>query len=247
MKPIISYSGGKSRQAEWISNHFASHDMYIEPFFGMGSVFFHKPPSKCEIINDLESIIFNFWTVIKNKASSKRLSNLLMITPLCEDILEHYRKTPDDPVEQALAFLVHQKIGFEGGLAAQTNTAYMPKRSSDIRNFSRLGGKIKHFCERLRKAYISNRCALKLIKRYCMDESALIYLDPPYVDKGQYYNTSCNHEEMLYIITQAKCKIVLSGYASDLYESKLKGWRHETSETTTRMHTARIEHIWLNY
>lgn len=247
MKPIISYTGGKSRQAAWICSHFPAHELYLEPFFGMGSVFFYKDPSKAEIINDLESIIYNFWSVIKDKTKSSKLAQLLNITPMSDDIFEHYKTAKNDPIDKAASFLVHQRMGFGSGTQAAKNDAFLPKRGSQINGFHLLGAKIKQYSQRLRKTYVANRCALKLVQRYYQDPDVLIYLDPPYVAKGEYYNNGVDHNELLNLCTKAKCKIILSGYESNLYAQRLAGWRHETQEAQTRMHTPRTEHIWLNF
>ncbi len=43
------------------------HKIYIEPFFGGGSLFWAKEPAKCEVINDVNMNLVNFYQVLKNK------------------------------------------------------------------------------------------------------------------------------------------------------------------------------------
>ena len=42
------------------------HNLYCEPFFGGGAVFFAKEPSKIEVINDTNREVVNFYRVVQN-------------------------------------------------------------------------------------------------------------------------------------------------------------------------------------
>ena len=61
MKPVLKYPGSKWRLAEWIVSLMPPHKSYLEPFFGSGAVFFKKPPSRIETINDLDGEIINLF------------------------------------------------------------------------------------------------------------------------------------------------------------------------------------------
>mgnify|MGYP002945112966 CR=1 FL=1 len=54
MKALMKYPGSKWGSADWIISHFPEHHSYLEPFFGSGGVFFNKPRSDIETINDLD-------------------------------------------------------------------------------------------------------------------------------------------------------------------------------------------------
>ena len=43
------------------------HRLYCEPFFGGGAVFFAKPASALEVINDTNGEIINFYKIVKTK------------------------------------------------------------------------------------------------------------------------------------------------------------------------------------
>src|SRR3979409_1418103 len=59
----LSYIGGKNRLATKIISLLPEHTTYVEPFAGGAQVFFHKPPSPVEVLNDLDGEIVNFFRV----------------------------------------------------------------------------------------------------------------------------------------------------------------------------------------
>ncbi len=59
----LSYIGGKNRLAKRVIEIFPQHTTYVEAFAGGAQVFFHKEPSKVEVLNDLDGEIVNFFRV----------------------------------------------------------------------------------------------------------------------------------------------------------------------------------------
>ena len=59
----LSYIGGKNRLAKQVIEIFPKHTTYVEAFAGGAQVFFHKEPSKVEVLNDLDGEIVNFYRV----------------------------------------------------------------------------------------------------------------------------------------------------------------------------------------
>ncbi|MBQ8699042.1 MAG: DNA adenine methylase, partial [Schwartzia sp.] len=68
MTTCMRWPGSKWRIADWIIAHFPDHGVYCEPFFGSGAVFFRKPPSGIETINDLDGNVVNLFRVIRDAA-----------------------------------------------------------------------------------------------------------------------------------------------------------------------------------
>jgi DNA adenine methylase len=66
MKPVIKWTGGKSREIKEIKSVLPKeYNTYIEPFFGGGAVFFELKPKKA-IINDLSKDLITLYTYLKN-------------------------------------------------------------------------------------------------------------------------------------------------------------------------------------
>src|SRR6266436_8135909 len=59
----LSYVGGKRALAKRAIALFPEHTTYVEAFAGGAQVFFHKPPSKVEVLNDLDGEVVNFFRV----------------------------------------------------------------------------------------------------------------------------------------------------------------------------------------
>lgn len=82
----------------------------------------------------------------------------------------------------------------------------------------------------------------------------VLYCDPPYVMSARksqrpYYRcewTDADHVEFLEKARSASCRVVISGYASALYDARLSDWRHFSFPVATRRGGA-IEHVWCNF
>ena len=48
MKCVLKYPGAKNRIADWICGYIPPHEVYLEPYFGSGAVFFNKTPARWE-------------------------------------------------------------------------------------------------------------------------------------------------------------------------------------------------------
>lgn len=109
MKTPITYYGGKQRLADRIVSMIPEHRIYCEPFFGGGAVFFAKPKSYLEAINDTNDNLINFWTVCRD--NFEQLQYLIQNTlhseaehRLAKDI--YYGRTQASDVKKAHAFWI---------------------------------------------------------------------------------------------------------------------------------------------
>ena len=66
MNSPLAYIGGKSKLANTIIDMMPEHKAYCEVFAGAAWVFFKKPISKYEVINDLDSDLVSFYRVLQN-------------------------------------------------------------------------------------------------------------------------------------------------------------------------------------
>lgn len=91
---------------------------------------------------------------------------------------------------------------------------------------------------------------------YCTQPKTLIYLDPPYLmstrstQRPVYkfeFSTEIEHDWLLSLITGMSCMVAISGYWSELYAGRLKGWRSIQYPAMTRGGTIATEWLWMNY
>lgn len=107
-------------------------------------------------------------------------------------------------------------------------------------NWYRIPEWIIEVAERLRMVQIECSPALELIQRYNY-ENVFMYLDPPYLldtRNGKQYRhemTDDDHKKMLKEILASRAKIMISGYASALYNDMLSGWTKKEFQSHAEM------------
>jgi DNA adenine methylase len=260
-RAICRYHGGKWRLAKWIVNHFPAHRFYIEPFGGAGSVLLRKPRSRCELYNDLDGEVVNYFRVLRDPGLAARLAALLELTPFAADEFKAAYEPLEtaDQVERARRFFVRMSLGW-GTRMRSVNRSLRSRKGNDnatpAKEFSNYPKHIKSFTERLRGVVIENRPATQIIARH--DEpDALFYLDPPYLhhlrkDWGR--NTySCemtdeDHVALAETLYQVKGYVVVSGYPSELYDDLYtrRGWVLQTKKHHVEMNKMTTEGLWLS-
>lgn len=251
--------GSDRRLAEWIVSLMPPHKSYLEPFFGSGAVFFNKPPSRIETINDLDGEIVNLFRVVRD--TPEALERAVALTPYSREEYEtawerHKAGDVTDPVELARLTLVrywqthgscsYYKSGWKNDRAGR-EYAYA------VRYWNQLPEWIAAAMGRLKEAQIEQTDAVELIRRFNHPE-VLIYADPPYVlstRKQRQYNVEMaddtQHKALLSALLDHPGPVMLSGYESELYNDTLQGWTKLHRKTQSECGGARTETLWINY
>lgn len=191
----FSYPGGKTTIAPWIVDHFADHDVYVEPFGGAASVFMHKPRSGTEVYNDLNEHCVNFFQVIKERPGELR--EWILTTPYSRKLFEEWAsefgegRSPGDSVEHAGRFWFVQTASFGGKLPGEGASFSVAKRpvneaQTPPTKWKRKAGQVEHLTERFRHVQIEFQDYRDVVERYDSPDT-LFYFDPPYVDVGDDY------------------------------------------------------------
>jgi DNA adenine methylase len=88
---------------------------------------------------------------------------------------------------------------------------------------------------------------------YASSGKTLVYCDPPYLPevrtsrhRYKFEMTKRDHLRLLSLIRTLPCSIVISGYASSLYDTILSDWRRKEFQVMTRG-GVRTEVIWMNF
>ena len=94
--------------------------------------------------------------------------------------------------------------------------------------------------------------AIEFISRREFVGTEFIYVDPPYLSSlksRKYYNfeySDRQHCDLLSVLGELNCQVMISGYPSKLYESFLGDW-HVTQLVNVSNAGQRIENVWTNY
>lgn len=87
-----------------------------------------------------------------------------------------------------------------------------------------------------------------------LDRTTLIYCDPPYVRSTRrsgvalyrHEFTDQDHRELLFLLRNLPCLVMLSGYRCALYDARLAGWRRIDYRASTHRGPV-IESLWCNF
>lgn len=257
MKPVLRYPGAKWSISDWIVSHLPPHDVYLEPFFGSGAVFFNKPPSRLETINDLSVEVVNLFKVLRD--NPVELERMIELTPWSRE--EYYSctmpngNTPKsgNDIEDARRFLVRCWQGMSSKIDGRTGWRCDIKcecGQNHVKTWLKVPERIRDVVDRLKQVQIEQQPAVELIKRY-KNENVLIYADPPYPLSTRsgtmyYYEMSDKeHIELLETLNEHPGPVIISGYECQLYENNLSEWIKETKSAVADK-GKRKEVIWIN-
>lgn len=111
---ILNRLGNKRKLAALIAPYIPAHDLYIEPFFGAGGMYFFKQPvAKYNVVNDADAEVYNLFEVVRDR--HEELAALFSEMPIHQRLWEKWKKTIEhDPVWRAARFLFLSNFGYMG-------------------------------------------------------------------------------------------------------------------------------------
>jgi DNA adenine methylase len=272
MKGPLKTHGGKRYLAERIIGLMPPHTHYVEPFAGGLAVLFAKScEGVSEVVNDLDGRLTTFWQVLQDESLFDRLQRRLQATAFNEAewrAAQAYLSTPQkrsdqqEMVERAACFFVLCRQSMAGRsqeftpLTRNRTRGGMNEQASSWLNA--IDG-LPAVHARLRRVVVLNRPALEVIRSQD-GPGTLFYLDPPYVPEsratkgvfGQFDMTVEQHEELLDAIIGLQGMVLISGYSSSLYDSRLSSWsRHEfdlpNNAGSGKQKRRMTEVVWTNF
>lgn len=238
LKTPISYYGGKQKLVTKILPLIEKnkHRLYCEPFIGGGAIFFSKPPSEVECINDTNKELINFYHILQNRFVE--LERMVKVTlhsrGLHDDAHVVYNKPHlFDEVKRAWAVWVLSTQSFssimDGSWGFDKKEGTTTRKITNKRNeFS------EQYAIRLQNVQLECADALYIIKSRDTAET-VFYCDPPY------YNSDCGHydgyseqdfENLLKLLAIVQGRFILSSYPSKLLTqyTKANGWHFQAFE-----------------
>ncbi len=247
MKPPLTYYGGKQKLAGDILPLIPDHNLYCEPFFGGGAIFFAKPKSEIEVINDTNGDLINFYKVVKTKYRQleKEIKQTLYSRELHYKAANAILAIPSMFSDEKRAWAIWVVANQGYGSRLDSTWGYDRKRNTSAKRLHKKRDNFaKGYAQRLEETEIENSDALNIIKTRD-SKGSFFYCDPPYFNSrmGHYKTyTEQDFENLLKLLSTIKGKFLLSSYPSKLltkYTEQNK-WHMRKIEMPLSM-TARYE------
>ena len=253
IQPLRWYGGKQAKgKADWIASllPWSLNSVYVEPFGGMASVLARRAEVKCEIYNDLDGRVVNWFMVLRER--TKEFLHLMNLSPHSR---EEYDRAFDmlndeDDLRRAWAFWMVISQGLyptteeKYWVVAKNHNAGWPRPWKDER--------ITNLVDRFKNVQFENRDAIELLEWVSKVKNAVIYCDPPYysANMAKYQTKSVDIDKLERVLLDQEGKVAISGYGN---EWDHLGW--ERSEFSTSIITAgantivepRVEVVWTNY
>lgn len=230
LKPPIPYFGGKRLITPTLMELIPPHKTYVEVFGGSGTLLLAKPVSDVEVYNDIDSRLVNFFKVMQNPETYAEFMHMLEWTPHSRELKYDAWENKDEgtAVERAHAYFVIITQGFSGKFEGSWGYVVGDKRHETVGRKERL----RAFHRRIMvdEVRIENDTWQKIVDRYDRPET-FFYMDPPYVastrrsGKYAFEMSESEHIELVDRILELSGKVLLSGYAHEIYKPLVDaGW-----------------------
>lgn len=259
-----AYDGGKAGAGVYhaLISLMPPHELFVEAFLGGGAVMRAKRPASSSIGIERDAAAFDLWRGDEVPGlhlwRGDAFAWLRAYVELSVWGLD--RMTPAGLASLGLRELASPDLAGATGLATDDGAGSAPDQ--DL-------GMYGAFTEQRARSTTAaaggeRRRPVTLSPRHLVTPSpvtlpppdrTLIYLDPPYLmatrscQKPMYRHelSEAEHVELLRIVRALPCRVMLSGYWSELYAQALPGWRTETFWTTNRRGKRVQEWVWLNF
>jgi DNA adenine methylase len=197
----LAYIGGKNRLAAKLIDLFPEHTTYVEPFCGGAQVFFHKEPSRAEILNDLNEDIFNFLRVCQlHHEELIRYLRYAVVSRRWFELFEKMAPEALSDIQRAARFFFLQKNCY-GGLVRRRNFCTSVQDHSNY-NPAALPDLIARTHERLLHVQLECLPYQDILRKYDRPYT-FFYLDPPYFNKP-YYKFNFTEQDYIELATGLK-------------------------------------------
>ena len=252
----IQYYGGKSNvgKGKWIADLLPIDDTatYVETHAGMLGVLLQRPKARCEIANDLNGRVSNWWAALRRYPDE--LPRLAYFTPHSRRTFDECKATLDEgtDLERAWKFFV---VVTQSLLASDADSAAWYLRSKGAASTNKIPGeaarRLPPIAERIQEVQLENRPAIDILARYADNPHVIMYVDPPYRDADHAYGVvRLDTDETLELLRAQKGRVAVSGYDREWDDL---GWAKSTYRegrgymAAAGKRARHVETLWTNY
>ena len=233
--PPLKWHGGKHYLANDLVSMMPPHLHYVEPFAGGLSVLLAKDAEGVsEVVNDIHHQLSNFWRVLQSEERFAYFARIIGCVPFSEyewdtslDVERHAT------VKEAVRFFIRCRQSMAGRMQSFAPLSRNRTRRGMNEQASAWMSAVDGLAEvhaRLRRVVVLNRPAIDVIPTQD-GVNTLFYLDPPYLPETratpqayEHEMTYTQHDELLAVIRAVSGKVMISGYDSSLYRTRLRLW-----------------------
>lgn len=238
VRPVAPYVGGKRLLSRRIIEHIEAmpHDLYAEPFIGMGGVFLRRPKrASTEVINYISGDVVTLFRILQRHY----LAFIDMIRWQLTTRRDFQRLIATNPdtltdLERAARFLYLQRTAFGGKVAGRTFGFSTTERGVRF-DVTKLQPMLEDVHERLAGVMIESLDFETFINRYDR-AGTLFYCDPPYWGCEDYYGKAvferADFERLRDCLMAAKGGFIISLNDCEAVRTIFAGCRIEALETT---------------
>ena len=209
LRPPFSRVGNKVRLAQLIISYMPEHKKYVECFLGSGAVFFQKPLSNENLVNDFDKNIYDTMCDISqvDKIDFELIPNVNATKEIFFELLND--KTRTIPEERLFRNMFLIKYSFSANMV---KLGYKNMDSWRHHKLTYLKRHLPDYQEKLRNTIITNKDFREVI-RDNDDNDTLFYLDPPYSKNKTYWNYGLpfiTNNELAEVLKTIKGKFIMS-------------------------------------
>lgn len=260
----LKWHGGKHYLASKIIDLMPAHVHYVEPFFGGGSVLLNKSPDGIsEVANDVHRELTTFWRVLQDSERFAEFSRIIEAMPFSQVEWEEANASESvrDPIRKAVNFFVRCRQSRAGKLdsfATLSRNRTRRQMNEQASSWMTAVDGLSAVAARLKRVVVLDDEAVRVIKSQD-GANTLFYLDPPYLHETRVTTADYDHEmsadqhvELLEVIDNCTGKVLLSGYPSEIYRSKLSHWNYidvaiDNKASSAKQKPKMVERLWMNY
>jgi len=214
--------GNKASIAKEIVKHFPKHSIYVEPFFGIGGIYFNKDLVRKNILNDLDADIHNlFMLTVQEK---NLLFETLDITPITTATFEYLKSARFEcKIMQAVRFIYLSSFSLFGA-GTTMMVGNIVRKETVVQKAKEI---LQH--EHIQRAQFTSKDFREFFSTLSIHHhtknSVFIYNDPPYVGlNSKKYNFSRwnrkDFEDLLSLNLQKGFKFAISEFENPYIRSK---------------------------
>ena len=225
MKPIIKWSGGKSDEIPLFEKYIpCDYKLYLEPFIGGGSVYFHLVPQNA-VIADVHDELIDLYQNIKD-GNANEIFKFMEINKNEEAKYYNIRDEMviENTLDNAKRFYYQRKTCFRGMLRYNKNGKFnIPFGRYKNINYQCLNN--TNYEKLLKRTEILKKSFEYIFENY-NDENNFMFLDPPYdsefTDYGycQFGKDEQKTLAKLFKETKIKCLMIIgkTPFIEELYK-----------------------------